>query len=159
MLQKLLFKFFVSKSGANFDIILVRLTGWSIITKLVSVEQKRPYQPSMVFQTIGARSGIIRNCVLPYSRDGDRYFVVGSKGGAPTDPAWAINARANPACWLTIDRKKIAARAYIADGEERARIWQRLMDDGVELYAEYQKNALPRILPIVILEAMKKPVT
>ena len=87
MLQKLLFSIFVSKAGTYFDIALVHITGWSLITKLVTLGQKRPYQPSMVFKTIGAKSGEIRTCVLPYQRDGERYFVVGSKGGAKTDGA------------------------------------------------------------------------
>lgn len=155
MLQKLLFSIVVSKPGTYFDIALVHLTGWSLITKLVTQAQGRPYQPSMVYKTIGAKTGEIRTCVLPYQRDGDRYFVVGSKGGAKTDPGWAINARRNPSGWLYINRKRIPVRAYIAGGEERERIWQGLMDAGVELYREYQENALPRILPIVILETLR----
>ena len=157
MLQKFLFSIVVSKPGTYFYIALVHITGWSLITKLVTLAQKRPYQSSMVFKTIGAKSGQIRTCVLPYQRDGNRYFVVGSKGGAKTDPAWAINARANPSCWMYINRKRVPARAYVAQGEEHERIWQRMMDAGVELYREYQKSALPRIIPIVILAPLRAP--
>ncbi len=155
MLEKLLFRIFVSKPGTYFDIALVRLTGWSLITKLVTLGQKRHYQPSMVMKTIGAKSGEIRTCVLPYSRDGDRYVIVGSKAGAPTDPAWAINIRRNPSCWLHINRKRVPVRGYEAQGEERERIWQRLVDGGAQLYVEYQEKAYPRILPVIILEPLK----
>ncbi len=154
MLKALLIRVFVSKPGTYLDNALVRLTGWSLITKLVTRDQKMPYQPSLVFKTIGARSGEIRTCVLPYQRDGDRYFVVGSKAGAKTDPAWAINIRRNPACWLYVDRKRIPARGYVAAGEERERLWQHLIDGGARLYAQYQEKAHPRILPIVVLEPL-----
>jgi len=155
-MKKLLFKIFVSKFGANLDIALVHLTGWSLITNLVTISQNMKYNPSLVLRTIGAKSGEIRSCVLPYQRDGDRYFVVGSKAGAKTDPAWAINIRSNPSCWLYINRKRIPARGYVAEGEERERLWQSLMKAGAKLYAEYQEKARPRILPIVVLEPVKQ---
>ncbi|MFP6663930.1 MAG: nitroreductase/quinone reductase family protein [Deltaproteobacteria bacterium] len=154
MMKQLLFKIFVSKFGTHLDNALVRFTGWSLITNLVAVQQKMAYQPSLLFQTIGARTGEIRRCVLPYQRYGDRYFVVGSKAGAKTDPAWAINIRRNPSCWLYIDRRRVPARGYVAEGEERERLWQQLMDGGAQLYAEYQEKARPRILPIVVLEPL-----
>ena len=53
-------------------------------------------RPVMVLTTTGAKSGEPRTAVVTFSRDGDDYVVVGSKSGAPEDPAWFTNLAANP---------------------------------------------------------------
>src|SRR5256885_15249387 len=50
----------------------------------------------MLLTTVGARSGEERITPVMYHRDGERYVVVASKGGAPDDPAWYPNLKANP---------------------------------------------------------------
>jgi len=156
MLYKLLFLVFVNKPGTYVDIALCRLTGFSIITKIIASLNNLDYKPSMVFRNIGAKSGEIRTCVLPYQHYGDGYYIVGSKGGGPVDPAWAINAQKNPSCWMYMNRKRIAARARLAEGEEREKIWQQIVDADSKVYLDYQKTAYPRILPIIILDLVHK---
>src|SRR2546425_11378815 len=46
--------------------------------------------------TVGARSREERITPVMYHRDGERYVVVASKGGAPDDPAWHHDLKANP---------------------------------------------------------------
>src|SRR6266576_6578083 len=51
----------------------------------------------LLLTTRGAKSGRERTNPLAYSRDGDNYVVIASKGGGPTHPDWYLNLRANPA--------------------------------------------------------------
>ena len=53
-------------------------------------------QPLLLLTHIGAKTGKQRTNPLAYFRDGERYVVVASKGGAPEHPAWYYNLRANP---------------------------------------------------------------
>src|SRR5665811_293928 len=43
-------------------------------------------RPVLLLTTTGAKSGQPRLAALVYSRDGDHYVIVASKGGAPTHP-------------------------------------------------------------------------
>ena len=49
----------------------------------------------------GAKSGIERTTPLVCSRDGDDVVIIASKGGAPDNPAWFHNLKANPDVWVT----------------------------------------------------------
>jgi deazaflavin-dependent oxidoreductase (nitroreductase family) len=44
----------------------------------------------------GNKTGAIRKTPLMRVKDGDKYILIGSQGGAPKDPAWAHNLRVNP---------------------------------------------------------------
>jgi deazaflavin-dependent oxidoreductase (nitroreductase family) len=50
----------------------------------------------VVLHTVGAKSGEARPTPLRAVRDGDAWLVTATAGGAPKDPAWAHNVRANP---------------------------------------------------------------
>ena len=49
-------------------------------------------------------SGAPRTFGLIYGEDGDNYVIVGSKGGAPTHPAWYYNILADPDVQVQINR-------------------------------------------------------
>jgi deazaflavin-dependent oxidoreductase (nitroreductase family) len=76
--------------------------------------------------------------------------VIASKGGAPADPLWFQNIQARPECELQVGAKRVAARARIAEGEERERLWQE-MAEIYPPYDDYQKNAA-RTIPVVVLD-------
>lgn len=99
----------------------------------------------------GARTGTERVNPLAY-RDlgGDSVAVFGSKGGAPTNPDWYHNVQANPDVRVEIGTETLAARARVAEGEERERIWEAQKRD-IPGFAEYEKRS-PRQIPVVILE-------
>ena len=63
--------------------------------------------------------------VVKYTRDDDAYVVVGAKGGAPTDPSWSRNLATNPIVTLEADGETVEARATVAQGEDRDRMWAR----------------------------------
>ncbi len=52
--------------------------------------------PMLLLTTTGAKSGQPRTSPLVYARDGDRYVIFASKGGAPTNPDWYHNLVAHP---------------------------------------------------------------
>ena len=52
--------------------------------------------PLLLLTTIGARSARPRTTPLAYHRDGSRYFVIASNGGAPPHPDWFRNLRSHP---------------------------------------------------------------
>src|SRR5437762_12436533 len=45
----------------------------------------------LLLTTHGAKSGQVRTTPLVYHRDGDRYVIAASKGGAPSHPGWYHN--------------------------------------------------------------------
>ena len=106
--------------------------------------------PMALLTTTGARSGQPRTTPLVYTTDGDRIVIIASKAGAPTNPDWYHNLVANPMATLEIGAEKFQARARVAEGEER----ERLYDQQAALmpgFAEYQKKTT-RQIPVVILE-------
>lgn len=104
----------------------------------------------MLLTTTGAKSGQQRVNPLCYSTDGDRIVIIASKGAAPTNPDWYYNLLAHPEVTVEVGTERYQARAIIAEGAER----QRLYDQQAALmpfFADYQKKT-ERQIPVVILE-------
>ena len=106
--------------------------------------------PIVLLTTKGARTGAIHTTPLVHTRAGDRYVVIASKGGAPTNPAWYHNLVADPTVTVEVGPEKFEARATVAQGEERDRLFnaQAALMPG---FAAYQRNTTRRI-PVVVLE-------
>ncbi|HET8607612.1 MAG TPA: nitroreductase family deazaflavin-dependent oxidoreductase [Gaiellaceae bacterium] len=105
---------------------------------------------TLLLTTTGRRSGQERTTPLIYGRDGDRYVVVASKGGAPRHPAWYLNLSADPDVRLQVAAERFAARARTAGPGERERLW-RLMAEIWPAYDEYVTRT-EREIPVVVLE-------
>jgi deazaflavin-dependent oxidoreductase (nitroreductase family) len=107
--------------------------------------------PLLLLTTKGARTGEERTTPLVYTRDGGRYVIIASKGGAPTNPAWYHNLLANPRVTLEVgDETFDAQAAVVADPEERDRLYD-AQAAKMPGFAEYQRNTTRRI-PVVVLE-------
>src|ERR1700761_5933612 len=52
--------------------------------------------PVVIVTHVGNKTGAIRKTPLMRVKDGHGYVLVGSQGGAPKDPVWVHNLRANP---------------------------------------------------------------
>ena len=107
--------------------------------------------PSLLLVTKGRKSGQKFLFPLFYGKTGQSYFVIASKGGAPEHPGWYRNLLANPEVEIQVGPEKLKARARIAQGEERARLWK----EGVVFwppYADYQVKAGAREIPVVVLD-------
>ncbi len=107
--------------------------------------------PTLLLTTRGRKSGEPRPAPLLYGPAGDGYVVIASKGGMPSHPLWYLNLQANPECELMVGPKAVSARARVAEGEERERLW-RQMAEMYPPYDTYQKNAGDRVIPVVVLE-------
>jgi len=106
--------------------------------------------PILLLTTRGAKSGTVYTTPLAYTRDGNRLVIIASKGGAPSNPAWYHNLVANPTVTVEVGPEKFEAKASVAQGDER----DRLFDAQAALmpnFAEYQQNTTRRI-PVVVLE-------
>ena len=98
----------------------------------------------------GAKTGREYVNPLAYRPDGDRLVVFGSKGGAPDNPDWYHNLRANPRARVEVDSATREVVARVAEGDERERIWSAQKRD-VPPFAEYEQKT-DRQIPVVVLE-------
>jgi len=105
--------------------------------------------PLLLLHHTGAKSGKTRINPLAYQSDGGRYVVFASKGGAPTNPDWYHNLRANPDVTIEVGTDTLAAVASEATGEERERLF-RTQVANVPQFGEYEKQA-GREIPVIIL--------
>lgn len=104
----------------------------------------------LLLTTTGAKSGEERTTPLVYSRDGDRLVIIASMGGAPKHPAWFHNISANPEVTLEVGTEKFNARASVAEGAERDRLYAQQAAE-MPAFNEYQEKTTRRI-PVVVLE-------
>ena len=103
----------------------------------------------LILTTTGAKSGQTRWNPLAYSRDGDRYIIVASKGGAPTNPDWYHNLVANPSAVIEVGTGVIPVQATIATGAERERLYSQHAST-MPQFNQYAQNTT-RQIPVVIL--------
>jgi deazaflavin-dependent oxidoreductase (nitroreductase family) len=104
----------------------------------------------LLLTTTGAKTGEPRIAPLVYTRDGDSYVIVGSKGGAPAHPAWYHNLVADPVVTVEVGRETIAAQATVTEGAERDRLFAAHVAE-FPYFAGYQKKT-SRVIPVVLLE-------
>ncbi|WP_067478490.1 nitroreductase family deazaflavin-dependent oxidoreductase [Nocardia amamiensis] len=102
----------------------------------------------LLLTTTGARSGLPRTNPLAFIRDGDDIVVIASKAGAPTNPDWFHNLRANPEAILEIGTEMVRAIATpITEGPERDRLFAAVVEV-MPGFAEYQEKT-DRVIPVV----------
>lgn len=106
--------------------------------------------PLLLLTTIGAKSGQPRTTPLVYVTDGDRMIIFASKAGAPTNPDWYHNLVANPSVTVERGSERFQARASIAEGPERERLYAQTIQQ-LPQFAEYQQKTT-RQIPIIILQ-------
>jgi len=106
-------------------------------------------QAVMILTTTGAKSGESREAVVTFTRDGGDYIVVGSKSGAPEDPAWFANLVANPVVTIETDGQTFKATATVAEGADRDALWDRHLVEHPQ-FGEYPSKT-DRIIPIARL--------
>ena len=107
----------------------------------------------LVLTTTGASSGRPRSHPLAYTRDGDKYLVIASMGGAPTHPAWYHNLRKHPEVTVEVGPETFRATATaFARGPERRRLYDQhsAINPG---FKEYEQKTT-REIPAVVLERL-----
>ena len=107
--------------------------------------------PVIIVTHRGNKTGAIRKTPLMRVKDGANYVLVGSVGGAPSNPVWVYNLRANPAVEIRDHTVVQPMRAReVKDEAERARLWK-LAVAAYPPYAEYQAKTTRRI-PVFVAE-------
>lgn len=106
--------------------------------------------PVVIITNRGARSGRVRKTPVMRVEDGGRYAAVGSRGGAPTHPAWCHNLRVNPHVELQDGPNHQEMVAREVTGGERAQWWERAVA-AYPAYADYQRKT-DRVIPVFVLE-------
>jgi proline iminopeptidase len=104
----------------------------------------------LLLTTTGRKTGEKRTAPLIYARDGDRYVLVASNGGAPEHPGWYRNLEKMPEVEIQVKDEVFRARARTAKGEERERLWRKAN----EVWPPYDEYATKtdREIPVVVLE-------
>lgn len=107
----------------------------------------------LLLHTTGAKSGLPRINPLVYIADNERYVVVASKGGAPSNPDWYHNIVANSEVSVEVGTEKFQAVATVSVEPERTQLYEQVeaVNPG---FTEY-KNKTTRIIPIITI--MPKP--
>jgi deazaflavin-dependent oxidoreductase (nitroreductase family) len=106
--------------------------------------------PLLLLHHTGAKSGRSRVNPLAYQADGGRYVIFASKAGAPTNPDWYHNLKAQPNVKVEVGTDTIDVFAGEATGEERERLY-RTQAERVPQFAEYEKTAGERVIPVIVL--------
>jgi deazaflavin-dependent oxidoreductase (nitroreductase family) len=118
-------------------------------------------RPALLLTTRGRRTGRDRTVALIYARRGQDLIVVASNGGSARHSAWYWNTISDPHVHAQVGRKRTAATARIAVGDERDDLWALvnrknrglawLVHPGAKgRYDMYQRHT-HRAIPIVVL--------
>ena len=107
--------------------------------------------PLLLLHSIGAKSGKPRISPLAYVPDGEMLVIIASKGGAPGNPDWYHNIKANPIVTVEMGTGQFQARATpIEGGAERDRLYAAMVARNPG-FAEYERKTT-RTIPAVLLE-------
>jgi len=141
----------IIKYGARAHVPVYRLTNGRIGSRWrIGAGWKKPV-PVLLLDHVGRKSGTAFTTPLLYLADGPRLVVVASQGGLPKNPQWFHNLVAGPETTVSLKgERNRKVRARVADAEERAALWPRLVD----LYADFDSYQAwtEREIPVVILD-------
>jgi deazaflavin-dependent oxidoreductase (nitroreductase family) len=105
--------------------------------------------PVLLLTSTGAKSGEQRTTPVVYQPDGNRMVIFASKAGAPENPAWFHNLRANPTATVEVGSEKVEVEAVVTDGEERERLFSK-QKQLMPQFADYEQKTA-RQIPVVAL--------
>ena len=105
--------------------------------------------PCIIVTHAGNKTGGIRKTPLMRVTDGDGYVLVASQGGAPRNPAWVYNLRADPRVEIRDATQVTPMRVReVTDPAERARLWA-LCVAAFPPYEDY-RNKTSRTIPVFL---------
>jgi deazaflavin-dependent oxidoreductase (nitroreductase family) len=110
--------------------------------------------PVIIVTNRGWKTGATRKTPLMRAVDGKSYILVASRGGAPKNPSWYRNLKAEPNVEIRDKTEVYSMRAReVEDPAERQRLW----DIAVEAYPPYQEyqDKTDRVIPVFIAEAIE----
>jgi len=104
--------------------------------------------------TTGRKSGKARTTPLLYLRDGERWLVVASNGGADWEPGWWLNLKAGSAGTVEVDGARTSVTGAEVSGAEREALWRR-MNQEVFDYDSYQRKVSRRLALVSLTPAAR----
>jgi deazaflavin-dependent oxidoreductase (nitroreductase family) len=110
--------------------------------------------PTLLLEHRARKSGKTFVSPVIYIIDHSNVIIVASAGGRTENPQWYRNLLAHPDVHVQIGPDRRAVRAVVASGDERARLWPRLVD----AYADFDsyQSSTERELPVIILQPLAK---
>ena len=107
--------------------------------------------PVIIVTNRGRRTGAIRKTPLMRVADGSSYVLVASRGGAPTNPLWYYNLKADPNVEIR-DRTEVYSMRVreVEDADEKQRLWK-LAVEAYPPYQDYQEKT-DRAIPVFVAE-------
>jgi deazaflavin-dependent oxidoreductase (nitroreductase family) len=105
--------------------------------------------PLLLLHNTGAKSGKDYVTPLVYLEDDGRQVIFASKGGAPENPGWYHNLKANPEVSIEVGTETIDVTAEEATGEERERLYG-IQEKEQPQFAEYATKT-DRKIPVIVL--------
>ena len=107
--------------------------------------------PVIIVTNRGNKTGAIRKTPLMRVKDGDNYVLIGSRGGAPTNPVWVYNLRADSSVEIRDETQVYAMQTReVDDADERARLWE-IAVAAFPPYEDY-RNRTSRTIPMFVAE-------
>lgn len=107
--------------------------------------------PVVMLTTTGAKSGKPRTVPVLGLPTDTGMAVVASNYGQRKHPAWYHNLNARPEGQVAVDGQMHEFRSHVAEGDERARIWEA----GLKVYpgwSQYERRASHRRIAVFVLE-------
>ena len=105
--------------------------------------------PIVIVTTRGNKSGKLRKTALMRVEHDGEYALIGSMGGAPKNPVWVYNVRADPDAVMIQDGPEpFDATVREVGGAEREAWWERSVA-AYPPYAEYQEKT-ERLIPVFV---------
>jgi deazaflavin-dependent oxidoreductase (nitroreductase family) len=105
--------------------------------------------PMLLLHSTGAKSGKSYVTPLVYLPDGDRWVIIASKAGAPTNPDWFHNLVANPETEIEVGAGTVKVRAEVVPDPERGQLYDRQAAI-MPQFKEYEQKT-SRVIPVVAL--------
>ena len=105
----------------------------------------------LLLTTTGRRTGLTHTTPMMFHREDGRLFVIASNVGAPSDPEWCLNVRADSEVTVEAgdtDGPAYAATAEVLDGADREAVWARI----VELYPFFGAHQAGTMREIPVVE-------
>ena len=106
--------------------------------------------PVLELVTTGRKSGQPRQILINYVLDSGNPAIIGTNAGKDSDPAWALNLRAQPNARARWDGSWRDVTAVELTGAQHLEVWEAAVADNPG-FAVYQKS-LTRHVPIFRLE-------
>jgi deazaflavin-dependent oxidoreductase (nitroreductase family) len=106
--------------------------------------------PMILIHHIGAKSGTERvTPLVRFPQDDGRIVIIASKAGAPTNPDWYHNLKANPTLDVEVGTETFPVTVTEAEGSERDELWSRVVAASPG-FGEYQEKTTRKI-PVLVL--------